>query len=64
MLASTLLVFMPPALIAAHYESPHLLWFALAAFMAARTVTLAWATRSVLVSYFDGSPAGAAKRGA
>jgi MATE family multidrug resistance protein len=57
MLLSTFLAFMPPALVAVHHESPHLLWFALAAFMVARTVTLAWATRSVLATYADWSPA-------
>jgi len=48
MLFCTLAVFLPPALLALHLESNHLLWASMAAFMAARTVTLGWAGRRVL----------------
>ena len=48
MLVSTLLVFVPPALLAASRQSNDLLWFAMAAFMLARTVTLALAARKML----------------
>ncbi len=44
MLISMLVFFAPPAVLALLWESNHLLWFAMALFMAARTVTLGLAT--------------------
>lgn len=58
MLVSTLAVFLPLASLAWLRESNHLLWLALAAFMAARGLTLAVASRSLL------APAGTAPEGA
>lgn len=48
MLWCTLVVFLPPALLALRFESNHLLWASMAAFMAARTATLGWAGRRLL----------------
>jgi multidrug resistance protein, MATE family len=39
-LISTIFVFLPVAIVAAHLRSPHSLWFALTLFMAARAITL------------------------
>jgi multidrug resistance protein, MATE family len=39
-LISTIFVFLPVAIVAAYIRSPHLLWFALTLFMAARAITL------------------------
>ncbi len=50
MLFCTLVVFLPPALLALHLGSNHLLWASMAAFMLARAVTLGWAGRRVLAS--------------
>jgi len=46
MLVSSLVVFLPLALWAVARDSNHLLWLAMAAFMAARAGTLHWAARS------------------
>ncbi|ANM31417.1 hypothetical protein ABI59_20315 [Acidobacteria bacterium Mor1] len=48
MLVSTLVVFLPAALLALRFESAWGLWAAMAAFMLARTVTLGWAARPAL----------------
>ncbi len=48
MLACTLLVFLPIAMIAAHRGSNDLLWLSMAVFMAARTATLGIAGRRML----------------
>ena len=54
LLVASLGVFLPLAAVARGRESSHLLWLALAAFMAARWGLLAWAGREKL-----GSPAAA-----
>jgi MATE family multidrug resistance protein len=48
MLVCTLLCFLPPAYAALRLGSNHLLWGSMVAFMAARTVTLGWASRRIL----------------
>ena len=45
MLLSTLVVFLPLAMAATHWQNNDLLWASLVAFMVARTVTLWWAGR-------------------
>ena len=47
MLASTLLVFLPLAILAARLGSNHLLWLAMMGFMVARAISLAWAERGL-----------------
>ena len=49
MLASTLLVFLPLALVAVRLESNHLLWLGMFGFMVARAASLAWAERRLRV---------------
>jgi MATE family multidrug resistance protein len=48
MFVSTVLVFLPVAVLALYLGSPHLLWAALVVFMVARTVTLGLASRGLL----------------
>jgi MATE family multidrug resistance protein len=48
MLFSTLGVFLPVAALALYLDSAHLLWAGLLAFMAARTATLGWMSRSLI----------------
>jgi len=48
MIFSTLGVFLPVAALALAFRSPALLWAALLAFMAARTITLGWMSRSLV----------------
>ncbi len=49
MMFSTLVVFLPPAIIAVYLQNNHLLWGSLAFFMIARAATLGWAGRSYLM---------------
>jgi len=48
MLFSTLGIFLPVAVLALYLGSAHLLWAGLLAFMAARTATLGWMSRSLI----------------
>lgn len=51
MLLSAFAVYLPLVALAATRQSNHLLWLAMAAFTAARVVTLGWATRPLLAAH-------------